>query len=53
VDPEDAEAHDDLGGLLVKLGRRDEAIAQFNEALHFKPDDKKAGQNLRELGVEQ
>ena len=40
------EIHNDFGIALAKLGRRDEAIAHFREALRRKPDFAAARANL-------
>jgi tetratricopeptide (TPR) repeat protein len=44
-------AHDNLGIALVQKGLLDEAIAQFKEALWFKPDELDAKEQLRALSV--
>jgi Flp pilus assembly protein TadD len=41
-----AEVHNNLGVALVRLGRRDEAIAHFREALRLQPGDIGARDNL-------
>ena len=38
LDPELAEAHNQFGVTLTRLGRYDDAIAQFREALRIRPD---------------
>jgi serine/threonine protein kinase/Tfp pilus assembly protein PilF len=38
ISPEDANPFDSMGELYTKLGRLDEAIAQFRKALEIKPD---------------
>ncbi|MCY2925790.1 MAG: tetratricopeptide repeat protein, partial [Planctomycetota bacterium] len=40
------EAHNNLGGVLKKIGRVDEAIAQFEQALKIKPEHAQAHYNL-------
>jgi Flp pilus assembly protein TadD len=44
-------AHYNLDIALVQNGLVDEAIAQFQEVLRFKPDDPDAKERLRALGV--
>jgi tetratricopeptide (TPR) repeat protein len=41
-----ASAHTQLGRVLLELHRRDEAIAEFEEALKFSPGDARAAQQL-------
>ena len=52
--PDDAEAHGNLGGALLDLGRSQEAAASYRRALLLKPDDAEAhhrlGTALRRLG---
>jgi Flp pilus assembly protein TadD len=38
LNPNDGEAHNNLGLLLVKLGRIDEAIAHYRKSLEVNPD---------------
>ena len=38
LDPADAQARNDLGYVLLLQGQRDEAVAQFREALRLRPD---------------
>jgi tetratricopeptide (TPR) repeat protein len=45
--PDDAFAHLNFGSVLGNLGRLDEAIAQFTEALRIKPDLPEARQDLQ------
>ena len=49
LDLSSAAAHKSLGVVLVKRGRRVEAMAEFTEALRLKPDLKDAAVRLREL----
>ena len=44
-----AEIHNDFGIVLAKLGKRDEAIAHFREALRRKPDFAAARANLTKV----
>ncbi len=44
--PEHAEAHNNLGVLFEQLGRMDEAIAAYQEALRLKPDSPDTRKNL-------
>src|SRR5207248_2389566 len=46
LDPK-APLQNSLGVVYMKLGRVSEAIAEFNEALHMRPDDADAAENLR------
>jgi Flp pilus assembly protein TadD len=46
INPNVAFAHNNLGNILVKQARVDEAIEQFNKALEFDPADAKAHNNL-------
>jgi len=41
-----------LGCLLAKVGRRDEAVAQLQEALRLQPDYPEAKQKLDELNTQ-
>lgn len=47
--PDNARARNNLGHSYEEAGRRDEARAQYREALRLKPDYTKAGVNLRLL----
>ena len=38
--------------MLLRLGRRDEAVAHLREALRLKPDDAEVKAQLRQLGFE-
>jgi tetratricopeptide (TPR) repeat protein len=49
IAPDDAQAHDNLGRVLVGLDRRPEAIAQYELALQIDPDDAYARANLDQL----
>ena len=40
------EAHNNLGSVLLKMGRVDEAIAQYQQALQIKPDNAEVHNNL-------
>ena len=44
--PSDAEAHNNLGAVLIALGRLDEAATRFRRALEIKPDYAEAHSNL-------
>ena len=46
LDPNDAEAHNNLGFLLLLSRRREDAAAQFNEALRLDPNSVKARNGL-------
>jgi len=46
VDAEDAEGHNALGTVLMRLGRLDEAGARFREAIRLRPDLAEAHNNL-------
>ena len=54
LEPQDAEAHNNLGNTLKELGRLDEAEASYKKAIALKPDYAKAynnlGVTLQELG---
>jgi Flp pilus assembly protein TadD len=39
------------GGVLGRMGRRDEAIADFRKALELDPSDESVKKNLKDLGV--
>ena len=45
-DPEHADAHNNLGSVLFRLGRTDEAEAEYRTALRLKPDSAAIKQNL-------
>jgi Flp pilus assembly protein TadD len=46
IDPRLPEAANNLGFALEKLGRLDEAIAQFREATRLRPEYREAHRNL-------
>ncbi len=46
MNPDYAEAHDNLGAALSKKGRLDDAIAEYHRALELKPDYAEAHANL-------
>jgi predicted TPR repeat methyltransferase len=47
--PDDPEAHFALAEVAVKLGKRDEAIAEYNACLKLDPVDKEAKAARKEL----
>jgi len=47
--PDNAKAHINLGQALAALGQRDEAIAQFKEALRLNPNEREAREQLNKL----
>ena len=49
VDPNYAEAHNNLGAALLNLGQTSEAAAEFQQALQIKPDYTAARNNLARL----
>ena len=54
LDPQDAEAHNNLGITLQELGRLNEAEVSYRKAITLKPDYAEAhnnlGNTLKELG---
>jgi Flp pilus assembly protein TadD len=44
--PDFAEAHNNLGTALHRMGRIEEAISQYQEALRLKPESEEARANL-------
>jgi Flp pilus assembly protein TadD len=46
INPADAEAHNNLGNVLLHRGRADEAVVHFQQALQINPDDAEAHNNL-------
>ena len=52
-EPNSAEAHNDLGNLLVQQGKMDEAIASYQTAIALEPDLAIAHNNLGNLLVQQ
>ena len=46
INPNDIEAHNHLGNLLINFKRFDEAEKEFREAMRINPDDAKAHNNL-------
>jgi Flp pilus assembly protein TadD len=48
-EPDNAEAHGNLGQALAALGQRDEAIAHFKEALRLNPNHRDAREHLNKL----
>ncbi len=53
IRPEFAEAHKNRGAVLQALGRRDEALASFREAVRLRPDFVEAAYKLAALSGEQ
>jgi tetratricopeptide (TPR) repeat protein len=53
IQPDDAEAHSNLGNVLHKKGKRDEAIAHYQKALQIQPSFAKAHHNLANVLLEQ
>jgi tetratricopeptide (TPR) repeat protein len=51
INPDFAQAHFNLARPLLSLGRRDEALAELNEALRLKPDNAQIKAALRQLTV--
>jgi Tfp pilus assembly protein PilF len=49
LEPDAADVHNNLGGLLAKGGRLAEARAQFEEAVRLKPDYREARTNLERV----
>ena len=49
IDRDFRDAHCNLATLLLRLGRRDEAVAHLREALRLKPDDPQVKAQLRQL----
>jgi tetratricopeptide (TPR) repeat protein len=47
--PQQAEARRELGALLAREGRRDEAVTQLRQALQLQPGDTKAKELLDEV----
>ncbi|MBW2637441.1 MAG: tetratricopeptide repeat protein, partial [Deltaproteobacteria bacterium] len=47
INPEYAEAYNNLGVAFARLGRMDKAVESFKRALAFKPDYREAQDNLR------
>jgi Flp pilus assembly protein TadD len=50
LDPNLSDAHCNIGIVLGKMGRRDEAVAHLREALQLEPNSEKARQALAALG---
>ena len=48
-EPNNAEAHYNLGQALAALGQRDEAIAHFKETLRLAPNYRDAREQLKKL----
>ena len=46
INPDYAEAHNNLGNALRQMGRMDEAIAHYQRALQIKPDNAEVQNNL-------
>jgi len=46
IEPGISQAHNNLGTLLVTMGRDEEALAEFREALKLKPSDPEVHQNM-------
>jgi superkiller protein 3 len=46
LNPNHAEAHNNLGALLAQLGRTDEAMSHYRKALEINPNDNGAHNNL-------
>ncbi|PWU15906.1 MAG: hypothetical protein C5B50_14450 [Verrucomicrobia bacterium] len=52
LQPDDEEAHSNLGNVLHTMGRLDEAIAQYQQAIRIKPDFAVAYLNLGNVQIE-
>lgn len=50
LDSENAEAHTNLAVVFLRLGRVDQARAEFREALRINPQQQEARDALREIG---
>jgi tetratricopeptide (TPR) repeat protein len=46
IDPDYAEAHDNLGSALLAVGKTNQAIEQYHEVLRLQPDSAKTHNNL-------
>ncbi len=52
LDPELAEAYDNLGNVLIHSGQDEAAVAYFKKALELEPDYEDARTALRNLGAQ-
>ena len=53
LNPDNAEAHSNLGLILLRQHRRDEALAHFLKALEHRPDDARCHRNVGDVLVRQ
>ena len=51
INPDNAHAHNNIGMMLEKMGRSEEAVCHFKKALQIKPGYMDAAKNLREASV--
>ena len=49
IDPDNAEAHTNLGAVLLAQGARERAAQEFRAALEISPDHARARDGLRQL----